>query len=336
MTLKTASEDTHTLLDPTLRKAVDSLTGLERLVVGYHLGLVDERGDPAAGDGGKRLRPTLTLLGADAAGVEPAAVVSGAAAVELTHNFSLVHDDIMDCDATRRHRPTVWALWGQATAILAGDALQALAFEAILESGAAGNSETIRATQLLASTTRELIRGQVLDLQFETSPQVSFAQCSDMAGAKTGVLLACSAAIGALLGGADERGVAALTTYGQHLGLAFQIVDDLLGIWGDPVTTGKSNHSDLRAKKHTLPLTWAWEQPGSQILREWWRHGDVDDPTLVRIGEQLEQLGARQWCLDAASNQVHKALKALGGAGLRDQPCADLTELAYFVVERQA
>lgn len=333
MSLRTASDDTHTLLDPTLRKAVDSLTGLERLVVGYHLGFVDDRGNPVAGEGGKRLRPTLTLLGARAAGIEPGSVVSAAAAVELTHNFSLVHDDIMDRDATRRHRPTVWALWGQATAILAGDALQALAFEAVVESGAGG---TIPAVQLLTATTRELIRGQVLDMQFESRPQVSYTQCRDMAGAKTGALLACSSAIGALLGGANDAVVTALAAYGQHLGLAFQIVDDLLGIWGDPATTGKSNHSDLRAKKHTLPLTWAWEQPGSQTLREWWRHGDVDDLTLTRIGEQLEQLGARQWCLDAARSQVQAALDALRGVGLRDEPCADLVELAHFVVERQA
>lgn len=336
MNLRTALEDTRILLAPTLRKAVDSLSAPERLVVGYHLGFVDDRGNPIAGEGGKRLRPTVTLLGARAAGVEPSCVVSAAAAVELTHNFSLVHHDIMDRDDTRRHRPTVWALWGEATAILAGDALQVLAFEAVVESGATGGAETIRAARLLTSTTRELIRGQVLDMQFETRPDVSFAQCRDMAGAKTGALLACSAAIGALLGGANEGAVAALTAYGQHLGLAFQIVDDVLGIWGDPAATGKSNHSDLRAKKHTLPLTWALERPGSQALREWWRHGDVEDPTLTRVEGQLEQLGARQWCLDTAHAQVAAAQHALRGAGLHDEPCADLVQLAHFVVERQA
>lgn len=333
MSFTSALGGTRTLLIPALRKAVDSLSQAETLVVGYHLGFVDDAGSPVSQNGGKYLRPTLTMLGARAAGIEPASVVPAAVAVELIHNFSLVHDDIMDRDKTRRHRPTVWALWGDATAILAGDALQALAFETVTQDAAPGAA---RAAHLLAATTRELIRGQLLDMQFETLPQVTSTQCRDMAGAKTGALIACSTAIGALLGGADDRAVATLTAYGQHLGLAFQIVDDLLGIWGEPAATGKSNHSDLRAKKHTLPMTWALQQPGSDALREWWSDGDVEDTTLHRIGEKLESLGARDWCERAARGQVAVAEQALTGAGLRDAPCATLAELADFVVERKA
>lgn len=333
MSLSNAVDDTRALLIPALQKAVDSLSESERLVTGYHLGFVDDSGNPASQDGGKCLRPTLTLLGARAAGVDPASVVPAAVAVELIHNFSLVHDDIMDQDQTRRHRPTVWALWGEATAILTGDALQALAFETVTQGG---GPAAARGAHLLACTTRELVRGQVLDMQFEHQPEVNFAQCRDMAAAKTGALIACSAAIGAVTGGADESAVAALMNFGRHLGLAFQIIDDLLGIWGDPATTGKSNHSDLRAKKHTLPLTWAMEQPGSAVLREWWSSGTVDDASLADVGELLTQLGTRQWCADAAQQEVRAAQEALRDAELSGQPCAGLIELAHFVAERNS
>ncbi len=333
MSLDDVLEQSRVLLDPALRKAVESLSEPERLVASYHLGFVDGQGNPTSGERGKRLRPTLTLLGAQAARIDPATVVAAAVAVELTHNFSLVHDDIMDRDTTRRHRLTVWALWGEATAILAGDALQTLAFEALVEHGTAASA---RAAQFLATTTRELIRGQALDMRFEArEQQVRFAQCLDMAGAKTGSLLACSAAIGAVLGGADDRVIAALSSYGEHVGLAFQIVDDLLGTWGDPVQTGKSIYSDLRAKKCTLPLTWALERAGSEQIRDWLLDGPVDNATLDAIAGQLEGIGAREWCHEAAREQVSAGEQVLSNTGLQDEACADLIELARFVVRRE-
>ena len=329
--LNRAQELTRTLVNPALHKAVDTLDGQERLVVAYHLGFVDTHGNPVAEDGGKKLRPTLALLGAAALGVEPAHVVSAAAAVELVHNFSLVHDDIMDRDRTRRHRETVWSVWDDATAILAGDALQTLAFETLL---ADPSPHAAAAAHLLATTTRELIHGQMLDMDFETRARVSLAECRAMAAAKTGILLSCSAELPAVLTGAAREQHAALATYGRGVGAAFQLVDDLLGIWGDPQVTGKSNHSDLRAKKHSLPISWALEQPGSDVIAQWFSSGETTDGELDRIATELETIGAREWCRSSADHAVEGAISALRGVDFDPTAVAGLTELARYVAGR--
>ncbi|MBB2893680.1 hydroxysqualene dehydroxylase HpnE [Flexivirga oryzae] len=327
-----AQELTRTLVNPALHKAVDTLDGQERLVVAYHLGFVDTHGNPVAEDGGKKLRPTLALLGAAALGVEPAHVVSAAAAVELVHNFSLVHDDIMDRDRTRRHRETVWSVWDDATAILAGDALQTLAFETML---ADPSPHAAAAAHLLATTTRELIHGQMLDMDFETRSHVSLAECRTMAAAKTGVLLSCSAELPAVLTGAGRERRAALAAYGRGVGAAFQLVDDLLGIWGDPETTGKSNHSDLLAKKRSLPISWALEQPGSDPIAQWFSSGETTDSELRRIATELDNLGARDWCRSSADQAVEGAISALHGVDFDPAAVAGLTEMAHYVAGRE-
>jgi squalene-associated FAD-dependent desaturase len=326
-----AQELTRALVTPALRKAVETLSGLERLVVGYHLGFVDSQGNPVREDGGKKLRPMLALLGAQAVGADPAHAVNGAVALELVHNFSLVHDDIMDRDRTRRHRETVWSVWDEATAILAGDAMHALAFETVLADGGAYATE---AGHLLAGTTRELIRGQTLDMAFEQRQQVSLSECRAMAAAKTGVLLTCSTELPAVLTGARREQRAALATYGRNVGLAFQLVDDLLGIWGDPDTTGKSNHSDLLAKKHSLPICWALEQPGSAGLREWYGTGETSDVELVRIAKELEELGAKVWCRSSADQAIARAVSALHEVDLDEAAVTGLTEVAHYVAGR--
>lgn len=326
-----AQELTRALVTPALRKAVDTLAGLERLVVAYHLGFVDAQGNPVHEDGGKKLRPMLALLSAQAIGADPAQAVGGAAAVELVHNFSLVHDDIMDRDRTRRHRETVWSVWDDATAILAGDAMQALAFETVL---AETGHHAAEAGHLLAATVRELIRGQMLDMDFEQRDQVSLAECRAMAAAKTGALLVCSTELPAVLTGADREQRGALATYGRNVGLAFQIVDDLLGLWGNPDVTGKSNHSDLRAKKHSLPICWALEQPGSAALRQWFAEGATTDDELARIAGELEALGARDWCRTSADSAITRAITALHGADLDEAAVTGLTEVAHYVAGR--
>lgn len=328
-----AQELTRTLVTPALHKAVDTLDGQERLVVAYHLGFVDRQGNPVADDGGKKLRPMLTLLGAAALGVEPAQVVSAAAAVELVHNFSLVHDDIMDRDHTRRHRETVWSVWDDATAILAGDALQALAFETLL---ADPSRHAAGAAHLLATTIRELIHGQMLDMDFEARQHVSLAQCRAMAAAKTGVLLSCSAELPAVLTGAPRDKSAALAAYGRGVGAAFQLVDDLLGIWGKPEVTGKSNHSDLLAKKRSLPVSWALEQPGTESLAHWFASGDTSESELARVATELDEIGAREWCRTSADDAVTHAICALHETDFDRAAVAGLTEVAHYVAGRDA
>src|SRR5699024_6788589 len=216
------------LVEPGLRAAVEELDPEIRDVVRYHLGWVDRSGNPVTGGGGKALRPALTVLCAQAAGVDPGAAVPGAVAVELVHNFSLLHDDVMDGDTERRSRPTVWWLYGVPTAILAGDALLTLAVEVVERSG--DHADTRRGT----GAVQELIRGQRQDVGFERRHEVALHECLEMADGKTGALMCCAAGIGPLLAGAPPETARTLGRFGRELGMAFQLVDDLLGIRGDP------------------------------------------------------------------------------------------------------
>ena len=228
-TLPMCLTETTDLVVPQLRAAVDRLDPATRLQAVVPPGLVECRRQPRDPAGGKALRPALALLSARAAGAPAATGIPGAVAVELVHNFSLIHDDLIDGDLTRRHRATVWSLWGVAAAILTGDALHTLAQQVLLEQPSPTGAAAAR---LLADCTRELIRGQVEDVEFERRDDVSLESCLSMADGKTGSLMAASTAIGAVLAGGSIDLVAALAQYGHQLGIAFQLVDDLLGIWG--------------------------------------------------------------------------------------------------------
>ncbi|NLU83464.1 polyprenyl synthetase family protein [Rhodococcus sp. HNM0569] len=327
------------LVTPALRAAVSRLDPHTRMVVSYHFGWCDETGTPLAGNGGKAVRPGLAMLAAEAAGGTPADALPGAVAVELIHNFSLVHDDLMDRDTRRRHRTTVWALWGDATAVLAGDAMLSLAHEVLLDSGSEFASD---AGSVVTTATRELIRGQVQDTAFEQRDDVSLAECLDMASAKTGSLLAASAAIGAVLAGAPTATRAALSAYGAHVGLAFQLVDDLLGIWGLPDVTGKPVFSDLRSRKKSLPITWTIDNGGEhgRELAAWLADGTradrADDAELAEVAALVEAGGGRAWTEAEARRRIDAADAALASASLASEPVAHLKSLARFIVERDA
>lgn len=329
------------LVVPALREAVQRLDPSTRLVVSYHLGWCDEHGVARAGSGGKAVRPALALLAAEAVGGTADEALPGAVAVELVHNFSLVHDDLMDRDAERRHRATVWALWGDATAVLAGDAMLSLAHEVLLDSA---SPYAAAAGRTVATATRDLIRGQAQDVAFERRDDVSLAECMDMAVGKTGSLLAASAAVGAELAGAPGAVVTALSDFGRHVGLAFQLVDDVLGIWGRPETTGKPVHSDLRSRKKSLPITWAVEHGGAagRELAEWLREPDTaENADLTPIADLVARSGAREWTLAEARRRVELADTALqtaafGAPALRPGPSAALRDLARFIVDRES
>jgi geranylgeranyl diphosphate synthase type I len=255
------------VISPALTAAIERLAPEIRRLVSYHMGWTDAEGHPIASPGGKGIRPTLAMLAAEAAWAEPEVGVPGGVAVELVHNFSLIHDDIIDTDAERHHRPTVWVTYGIGPAIVAGDAMQILAHQVLLESP---SGQGAAASAALADATAAMIAGQADDIAFETRRDVSVEQCMAMSAAKTGALLGCAASIGALLAGAPAATVGALRDYGRHLGLAFQAVDDLLGIWGDPARTGKPAGSDLRQRKRSMPVVAALAAggPESDELRD--------------------------------------------------------------------
>jgi geranylgeranyl diphosphate synthase, type I len=326
--------DSRLLVEPALREAVARLDPRTRSVVGYHLGWTDADGTPCEGDGGKAVRPALTLLGARAVGADPKIAVPGAVAVELVHNFSLLHDDLMDGDTERRHRTTVWAQWGQATAVLTGDALLGLAQEVLLEVAEPAGPAAAR---LLAVATRELIRGQVEDMAFEGRPEVPVEAVLAMAGGKTAALLSAASAIGAVLAGAPAGPVDALADYGRHLGLAFQLVDDVLGIWGDPALTGKPLRSDLRARKTSLPVAWVIGQGGAlgQAVAEWLAApGPDSDAQLAEVADLLCAAGGREWARAEAARHAECSTAALQRLTVASEVRAELVELAEFVVGR--
>ncbi|MCF6525859.1 polyprenyl synthetase family protein [Streptomyces sp. JJ36] len=331
------------LATPHLRAATERLAPPMDAVAAYHFGWTDADGRPAEADGGKAVRPSLALLSAEAAGAPAETGLPGAVAVELVHNFSLLHDDLMDGDEQRRHRDTVWKVHGPSQAILVGDALLALAGEVLLERG---TPEAGRAARRLSTATRRLIDGQAQDISFEHRDRVTVAECLEMEGNKTAALLACATSIGAVLGGADERSADALADYGEHLGLAFQAVDDLLGIWGDPDSTGKQTWSDLRQRKKSLPVVAALDArgPAAERLAELMaadatksqrEFEDFDEAEFAARAALIEEAGGRTWTSEEARRRHATALEALDRVdmpkGVRDQ----LVALADFVVVRR-
>jgi geranylgeranyl diphosphate synthase type I len=338
-----ALERVRTHVQPALVAAVDRLDPATRAVAAYHLGWTEADGSPRPGGAGKGVRPALALLSAELTGAPTAVGVPGAVAVELVHNFSLLHDDVMDGDAERRHRPTVWALWGDASAILTGDAMLGLATEVLLE---ADSPHAAAATRELMVATRELIRGQVEDLAFESRSSVALDECLGMADGKTGALLAASSCIGALLAGAPAPVVDALREHGRHVGAAFQLVDDLLGIWGDPATTGKPVLADLRNRKKSLPVTYALcgGGPAGEQLAAWFAterpvDGDAEDD-LREIAALIDGAGGRAWAAATAEQHLREAEAALDrvhlSANLAAAPRAELTDLARYLTRRES
>ncbi|WP_163507386.1 family 2 encapsulin nanocompartment cargo protein polyprenyl transferase [Fodinicola acaciae] len=322
------------LVDPALRAAVDTLPASMAQMAGYHFGWLDELGRPAHTSGGKAIRPALVLAAAEAVGGTVDDATAGAAAVELVHNFSLVHDDVMDGDATRRHRATVWKVFGRNAAILAGDALLTLALEVL---AGFDHSAMRRAMRLTNATVLELLEGQSQDTAFEHRSNVDIADCLAMAEKKTAALLGCSCAVGATYGGGGPAQVERITRFGRRLGLAFQHVDDLLGIWGDPAATGKPVFSDLRNRKKSLPVVAAMSAgtPAAVELSQLYgRKAGLSDAELAHAAELVEAAGGRAWSQHQAEALLAEALDELEAAGPTAGGAAELTALARLVIQR--
>jgi geranylgeranyl diphosphate synthase type I len=328
-----AIDAVHELVDPAIRALLDRLDPHTRLVAGYHLGYWDATGAPGGGPG-KGLRPALSLLSARAAGAGAEAGIPAAAAVELVHNFSLLHDDVMDQDTQRRHRATAWTVFGQGAAILAGDALLALANEAVATAAGPGSCQAVR---LLNVEVRNLVAGQVADLSFERRGEVTLDECLAMVGDKTGALISCACALGAVLCDAPAGLVTALSGYGRHLGLAFQLVDDLLGIWGRPEVTGKPVLADLRARKKSVPVVRAatsGSAAGDAFRNLYALTRDLTVGELELAALLIEESGAREWTRRRAATEVDQALAALATAEMPDDVREELAGLARFTIAR--
>ncbi len=304
----------------------------------YHLGWEEKDGTPAD-HSGKGLRPSLCFLACEAAGGDWRRALPAAAAVELVHNFSLVHDDIQDRDRKRRDRPTVWSIWGEAQAINAGDALLALARLALLRLEETGvPAETmVRAARILDERTLEMVEGQVMDLTFEERLQVEQEAYLEMIARKTGALFDGALSLGALIGGGAAAVVGAMGRCGRQLGIAFQVRDDMLGAWGAENRTGKQPAADIRRRKKSLPVIHAFSQAqGSALdeLRRIYGKPGLDDADVSRVLVRLDEAGAQAYCARVATEHREAALAELDAIEVKSENIAELRQTVAFLLER--
>ena len=309
-----------------------------RAMLTYHMGWEGEGAGPEAQ--GKRIRPLLVLLCAQAAGGNWQDALPAAAAVELLHNFSLIHDDIQDNSPLRRNRPTVWAKWGAPQAINTGDVMFTLSFLAIQDlAEVLPAQEVLRISRIIQQTCLRLTEGQYLDISYEKQTILPEAAYWPMIGGKTSALLSCCAELGAIVSGADESCRDAFREYGYSLGLAFQVLDDWLGIWGDAVLTGKSTESDLVSGKKTLPVVYALARQGAFARR--WEQGIITAEEVPHLAQMLEQEGAYAYTLETAERLTAQAMTALEKAVAHSQAaCASdasraLEELTHMLLKRK-
>ncbi len=297
----------------------------------YHMGWEGEGAGPKAR--GKRVRPLLVLLSTASAGGEWVNALPAAAAVELVHNFSLIHDDIEDNSPLRRGRPTVWKIWGLAQAINAGDTMFTLAHLAVM-----GLKKTtspiiaLQATHLLQQTCLHLTQGQYLDIAYEEKTDLAIEDYWPMVAGKTGALLAACTELGALVADVDNETRNFYRNFGRDLGLAFQALDDYLGIWGNTDLTGKSVASDLVEGKKTLPVLYGLEKNGAFAKR--WRQGPVTQGEVPEIAKQLEAEGGRAFTQDEAERLTSSALQSLEDADPQGDAGQALAELANQLLKR--
>ncbi len=304
----------------------------------YHMGWMDAQFQPQTLPAGKRLRPLLCLLACAEVGGAPGQALPAAAAIEILHNFSLVHDDVEDGDETRRHRATVWKLWGVPQAVNVGDGMFALAFAAMqrLPDRGVAPATTLAALKIFTATCLALTEGQHLDMRFEQQTQVTVDEYMRMIQGKTAALIGASVAIGAVIGGAAPAQDAALQRFGQALGLAFQIQDDILGIWGDPQVTGKAAGNDILRKKKSLPMLHALNHPTVGPRFAALLAGEVTAADLPAALELLAEAGTRHYAGEQVRRWHEAGVKALGEALGDEAGKSALLQIANNLLDRSS
>lgn len=300
-------------------------------MMAYHLGWEGENAGPEAT--GKRIRPLLVLLTCSAAGGDWELALPVAASVELIHNFSLLHDDIEDQSPLRRGRPTVWKRWGIPQAINTGDTMFTLAHLATLSLDMKTPPKTtLIASKIIQKTCLALTQGQYLDISYENRDDITINDYWSMISGKTAALLSACTELGALVAGTNQEIQEHYRSFGYHLGLAFQVLDDILGIWGDVTKMGKSSTSDLITRKKTLPILYGIEN--NQMFAEKWKKGDITPNEASSLARQLEAEGARDFTQKAANQLTQKALDSFRNAKPSGEAGEALHELANSLLKR--
>jgi geranylgeranyl diphosphate synthase type I len=304
------------------------------LMVRYAMGWVDQDDQPYHHSTGKRLRPILLLLCAEAAGGDWKAALPAAIAVELLHNFSLIHDDIQDASELRHGRPTLWRVWGIPNAINAGDAVFSLAYAALSDiSNHVSPHQALQLWKIFNTTNLELTRGQHLDMSFETRSSVSADQYISMIAGKSAALLSACAQMGSLVADSDTERARHYASFGLNLGLAFQIRDDILGIWGQPSVTGKSAATDIISRKKSLPVLYGLSK--SDALRAIYSQPVLQDSDVQRAVQILDDLAAGEYARQQESEYYQRAVDALSAARPSDSVKVLLDSFLGFLFSRQ-
>ena len=310
----------------------------------YHLGWADQQGRflDAPQDPGKAVRPALCLFACQALDGSWEQAMPAALALELVHNFSLIHDDIQDGDEMRRHKPTVWCVCGQPKALAVGNSMHAAAYQTALALTQKGVSQpkALRCSQLLVESSLSMIKGQVQDLRFEDSLDISIDAYLGMIRLKTGALITCALQMGALLATDDIAHVNAFTDYGRSLGRMFQIRDDVLGIWGDEKTTGKAGRSsdnDIRRKKKSFPIVLALQnadQSDRRRLEQIYARQTLDQQNVDDVLGILEAVGAQESAQHMINREATLAMDALASVPLSNWAREEAQSLVNFLASR--
>ena len=306
----------------------------------YAMGWSDVDGNSRTATEGKALRPTLCLLACEATGGRASEALPAAVALELIHNFSLVHDDIQDRDETRHHRPTLWAVWGDAKALVAGNTFRAVADKALwsLVDEGVSYDDSLEVVRLLTEACLEMIEGQCLDLMYEGRLDIGPPEYMDMISLKTGALIRCALNVGAVIGTSDEDTVRAFRDCGRSLGFVFQIRDDVLGVWGDEEITGKPVGADIRRKKNSMPVVFTMSQARGgdrDLLADIYTRETLSDDDVAQVLDVMERVGTRSYAQDLAKKYRDRALASLSVAELPPRAHREMEEIAGFLLERQ-
>ncbi len=294
--------------------------------------LVENIGHYIVDAGGKRLRPLLVLLSARACGIDSDRHIAMAAVIEFIHTATLLHDDVVDMSTLRRGRPTVNAQWNNPSSVLVGDFIYSRAFQILVRIG------DMRIMEIMADTTNKIAEGEVLQLISKSNPDSTESDYMRVIEHKTAILFQAAGQCGSLLAGADEAVASALRQYGRHLGIAFQLIDDVLDYAGDATSLGKNVGDDLAEGKPTLPLVYAMAHADAhalQLIRRSLVEEQVSENDLHDVIQIVGSSGALEYTRDLAEEQADMArscLKLLPESEYRNT----LFELVDFAINRSS
>ena len=331
------------IIDIALRAELGGYTSDIQTTHRYHMGWADKDGSDLVTTQGKRLRPTMVLLGADAVGGETRSVLPVAIALEYVHNFSLIHDDIEDRDRFRHHRPTIWVVWGDATAIVSGNSMLKLADKSTraLQDLGVRKSQSLIAQRLITQAYMRMIEGQYMDIAFEDRSIVSVDEYLSMIERKTGALIETSLYLGALVavnGNSNGRVSEGLRLAGYEFGRLFQIRDDILGVWGSD-ETGKPVCGDIINRKKALPAVHALNHAtgtSADQMRDIYSKSELDDRDVQTVLEIMDETGTYEFCDSMSAKHWAGASEIIDGLELEKGVRNDFMELGEFLVERSS